>query len=189
MQGIPKGKVSLYCWPPVWLFGSACITTDNLCFYLQNRLIQTSQTGGQRYSDTSSFSIPWFMFHGFWKSISGLYYEHIAIVKDDSRVISKWCSKLWRHFLMTLEVSFTLLESSILLLENINSTGITHDVCHLRSSYFYSTGHNWLLCLLEGEGNNQPGSPNWEGRLLSTDDLLCWKKKNVVLVWKRADLN
>ncbi len=29
-------------------------------FYLQNRLIQTSQTGGQWYSDTSRFSIPWF---------------------------------------------------------------------------------------------------------------------------------
>jgi hypothetical protein len=29
------------------------------CFYLQNRLIQTSQTGGQQYSDTSPFSIPW----------------------------------------------------------------------------------------------------------------------------------
>ncbi len=28
------------------------------CFYLQNRLIQTSQTGGQQYSDTSPFSIP-----------------------------------------------------------------------------------------------------------------------------------
>jgi hypothetical protein len=27
--------------------------------YLQNRLIQTSQTGGQRYSYTSPFSIPW----------------------------------------------------------------------------------------------------------------------------------
>jgi hypothetical protein len=33
------------------------MTTDNF-FYLQNRLIQTSQTGGQRYSDTSPFSIP-----------------------------------------------------------------------------------------------------------------------------------
>jgi hypothetical protein len=32
---------------------------DNFCFYLQNRLIQTSQTGGQWYSDTSPFSIPW----------------------------------------------------------------------------------------------------------------------------------
>jgi len=36
------------------------MTTDNFCFYLPNRLIQTSQAGGQRYSDTSHFSIPWF---------------------------------------------------------------------------------------------------------------------------------
>ncbi len=33
--------------------------TNNFCFYLQNRLIQTGQTGGQWYSDTSPFSIPW----------------------------------------------------------------------------------------------------------------------------------
>jgi hypothetical protein len=37
----------------------SCMTTDNFCFYLQSRLIQTSQTGGQWYSDTSYFSIPW----------------------------------------------------------------------------------------------------------------------------------
>ena len=36
------------------------MTTDNFCFYLQNRQIQTSQTGGQQYSDTSPFSVPWF---------------------------------------------------------------------------------------------------------------------------------
>ncbi len=41
-----------------WL-GISCMTTDKFCFYLQNRLIQTSQTGGQGYSDTSPFSIPW----------------------------------------------------------------------------------------------------------------------------------
>ncbi len=40
-------------------FGISCMITDNFCFYLQNRLIQTSQTGGQRYSDISPFSIPW----------------------------------------------------------------------------------------------------------------------------------
>ncbi len=34
------------------------MTTDNFCFYLQNRLIQTSQTGGQRYSDTSPLVFP-----------------------------------------------------------------------------------------------------------------------------------
>jgi hypothetical protein len=35
------------------------MTTDIFWFYLQNRLIQTSQTGGQWYSDTSASSIPW----------------------------------------------------------------------------------------------------------------------------------
>ncbi len=40
-------------------FGISCMKTDNFYFYLQNRLIQTSQTGGQQYSDTSPFSIPW----------------------------------------------------------------------------------------------------------------------------------
>jgi len=39
-------------------FGISCMTSDNFCFYLKNRLIQTSQTGGQQYSDTSPFSIP-----------------------------------------------------------------------------------------------------------------------------------
>jgi len=39
-------------------FGISCMTTDIFCFYLQNRLIQNNQTGGQRYSDTSFFSIP-----------------------------------------------------------------------------------------------------------------------------------
>ncbi len=43
-------------------FGIICMTTDNFCFYLQNRLIQTSQTGGQRYSDTSPLSIPCHIF-------------------------------------------------------------------------------------------------------------------------------
>jgi hypothetical protein len=42
-------------------FGISCTTTDNFCFYLPNRLIQTRQTGGQRYSDTSPFSIPWLL--------------------------------------------------------------------------------------------------------------------------------
>ncbi len=32
------------------------MTTDNFCFYLQNRLIQSNQTGGQWYSDTSHFN-------------------------------------------------------------------------------------------------------------------------------------
>jgi hypothetical protein len=40
-------------------FGISCLTTGNYCFYFQNRLIQTSQTGGQQYSYTFPFSIPW----------------------------------------------------------------------------------------------------------------------------------
>ncbi len=40
-------------------FGLICMRTEIFCSYLQSRLIQTSQTGGQRYSDTSPFSIPW----------------------------------------------------------------------------------------------------------------------------------
>ncbi len=39
-------------------FGISCMTTDNFCCYFINRLIQTSQTGGQWYSETSPFSIP-----------------------------------------------------------------------------------------------------------------------------------
>ncbi len=41
------------------------MTTNNFCFYLQNRLIQTGQTGGQQYSDTPPSSIPWFSLHHF----------------------------------------------------------------------------------------------------------------------------
>ncbi len=37
---------------------TGCMATDNFCFYLQNRLIQTSQTGGLQYSDIFPFSIP-----------------------------------------------------------------------------------------------------------------------------------
>jgi hypothetical protein len=40
------------------LKGVSYMTPDNFCFYLQKRLVQTSQTGGQQYSDTSPFSIP-----------------------------------------------------------------------------------------------------------------------------------
>jgi hypothetical protein len=33
------------------------MTTDNFCYYLQHRLIQTGQTGGQLYSYTSPFRV------------------------------------------------------------------------------------------------------------------------------------
>ncbi len=56
--GILKGKYDCNIDLLFDSFGISCVTTDNFCFYLQNRLIQTSQTGGQRYIDTSPFSIP-----------------------------------------------------------------------------------------------------------------------------------
>jgi hypothetical protein len=57
-QGILKGEISLYHWPPVWLVWNKLYDYWHFCFfYLQNRLIQTSQIGGQQYSDTSPLSI------------------------------------------------------------------------------------------------------------------------------------
>ncbi len=58
-KGILKGEVSLYRWPPIWLVWNQLYDYwQFLCFYLQNRLVQTSQTGGQRYSDTSPLVFP-----------------------------------------------------------------------------------------------------------------------------------
>jgi hypothetical protein len=56
-------------------FGISCMTTANFCFYLQDRLIQTSQTGGQQYSDTSPFSIPWENAHRMKKRTAKLHRE------------------------------------------------------------------------------------------------------------------
>jgi hypothetical protein len=51
---------------------TSCMTTDNFCFYLENRLIQTSQTGGQWYRDISplvfsgvvGLTVEWFAVSG-----------------------------------------------------------------------------------------------------------------------------
>ncbi len=57
-QGIIKGEVSLYCWPPVRLVWNQLFDHWQFFIYLKNRLIQTSQTGGQQYSDTSPSVFP-----------------------------------------------------------------------------------------------------------------------------------
>jgi len=66
LQGILKGERGKYhCTIDLlfdW-FGISCMTTEKFCLYLQSRLIHTSQTEGQWYSDTSPFSIP---FCGVW---------------------------------------------------------------------------------------------------------------------------
>ncbi len=39
-------------------FGISCMTTENFSFSFAEQLIQKGQTGGEWYSDTSSFGIP-----------------------------------------------------------------------------------------------------------------------------------
>ncbi len=56
IQGILKVEVSLYHWPPVWLVWISLFCKENC--QLSYNWFQTSQTGGQRYSDTYPFSIP-----------------------------------------------------------------------------------------------------------------------------------
>ncbi len=72
--------------------------TNNFCFYLKNRLIQTSQTGGQRYSDTYSFSIPWTSALAHYES-----YDHKKSCNIGPRSVSpttdfyKGCQSIHRH--------------------------------------------------------------------------------------------
>ncbi len=94
-QGLIKGEVSLFDWIEI-----SCMTTDNFSFYLQNRLIQTSQTGGQLYSDTSPFSIPCLTLYrtNSWLSPKNLArYKHsglflIPVLRSTS---ASWC---WPEF-------------------------------------------------------------------------------------------
>ncbi len=57
-QGILKGVVSMYHWPPVWLVGISRFANKNKNCQLSYSWFQTSQTGGQQYSDPSPFSVP-----------------------------------------------------------------------------------------------------------------------------------
>ncbi len=46
------GEVSMYHWPPVWLVWNQLYDNWQFLFSFANRLIQTSQTGGQQYTNT-----------------------------------------------------------------------------------------------------------------------------------------
>ncbi len=70
-------------------FGISCMTTDNFCFYLQNRLIQTSQTGGQRYSDTSPLVFP----EKRVKDFLALGHAHIKMIINSKNKIRNLISK------------------------------------------------------------------------------------------------
>jgi hypothetical protein len=69
------------------------------------------------------------------------YTSGVLIMLLESSIILLVFNYTSRVLIMLLESSIMLLESSIMLLQNIYSTDITHDDCHLRSSYFYSSGH------------------------------------------------
>ncbi len=59
--------------------------------YLQNRLIQTSQTGGQQYSDTSLFSIPWLNWRQDVQSFENQEFYFNVLGRRF------WPTLLWRH--------------------------------------------------------------------------------------------
>jgi hypothetical protein len=86
------------------------MTTDNFCFYLQNRQIQTSQKGGQQYSYTSPFSIPW-LGHLAWGGGLDFYFpkEYFTPKYQQLRAKMTWttctlkkCKKLKKKFVMQL---------------------------------------------------------------------------------------
>jgi hypothetical protein len=61
-------------------FWISCMLTGSFCFYFQNRLIQTGQTEGQWYSDTSPFSIPCF---GYAPHRALQYYTVVEVTDSD----------------------------------------------------------------------------------------------------------
>jgi hypothetical protein len=66
--------------------------------------------------------------------ICGLYYKNIMIVNDAAKVISEGRHNLEHHLrssITLLESFIMLLELSIMLLDNMYSTGITHDNHHM----------------------------------------------------------
>jgi hypothetical protein len=113
-QGILKGEISLYHWPPVWLVRNQ-LYKQKFFIYLQNGLIQTSQTGGQWCSDTSPFSIPWFWYRSFnvvakWKN-ERLHFKGRLLALPISVVVAdtpRWnVIKLYIHTLRGFIISYS----------------------------------------------------------------------------------
>jgi hypothetical protein len=73
------------------------MTTDNFSFNLQNRLIQTSQTGGQWYSDASPFSIPWFT-HTYRESVENIILDACYKCLDSASETYSLGGKILIHF-------------------------------------------------------------------------------------------
>ncbi len=99
-QWILKGEVSLYRWPRVGqVWNQLYENWQFFCFNLLNRLIQTSQTGGQWYSDTSSLVFTGFYFQFLWQWLRLILdicsYETLSTVIKVLPLKSSWVSSLF----------------------------------------------------------------------------------------------
>ncbi len=125
-------------------FRISCMTTDNFCFYLQNRQIQTSQAGGQWYNDTFPFSIPWF----------NVVYFFVSLVWN--QLYDNW------HFLICKTVSSKQVK------QEVNGTMILPPLVFPASMYFFY----WTRCYAPLRPAWQqpwpgPASPSRQGLWLS----------------------
>jgi hypothetical protein len=76
------------------------MTTDNFCVYLQNRLVETSQTGGQWCSDTSPLVFPGACFKVYARFFSSARNQAVCVnVNGDSSVAARNSSKAGGFFL------------------------------------------------------------------------------------------
>ncbi len=100
------------------------------------------------------------------KSVQGIVYKQLI------KTLFSACLQLFLSFLCSRVISKLMLqivaslsddprgvEPLIMLLENIYSTGVTYDDCHIQSSYFYSTGH-WAQLSQDGVPQPQRGNLN-----------------------------
>ncbi len=68
-------------------FGLDCFANKNKNCQLPYSCFQTSQTGGQWYSDTSPFSIPWINSYSDCKPIGG--FKHVSLTNFKKKIPKK----------------------------------------------------------------------------------------------------
>jgi hypothetical protein len=123
-----QGSYSFWLKQP-WLWSTQQLTDGRVFFSVSTKCYSTKWRG----TDTLASRINQLPV----SSTSGLYYKNIRIVNDTSRVIRSDAPSCG------ITIILTTLEVSFMVIENIYSTGVPHDDCHLQSLYFYSTGHLW----------------------------------------------
>ncbi len=88
-QGIVKGKVSMYCWPLVWLFWNQLYDNWQFLFLFAKQTI--SHTGWQWCSDTSLFSILWLWSY----RLSGIMTGTVGCMHMSVRTVGVWTTGIW----------------------------------------------------------------------------------------------